>query len=257
MNKIKHVTIEKLWGTKTISTNFHDTVNIFIGANGSHKTTFIQLIEAVLLVDINVLSDIYFEKINIQFYKDDLDYLTVTKNESNDSESTMLKYEFRNEESFEVPCNEIILHRSYRLMSRYRETHLELKKKLSGLINVSWLSVNRDNSLDRNIDRREDREKLKNSVDIKLQELANGLMYYQLQLESETSRLADKFKADVLSLMLYDPSIDYFAPQHLDKFEFVDPSQMKRALFQAFNSLGVLRDSDKMGSIILHTEKLR
>ena len=47
-NRIKKVTIEKLWGVKNISTELYDDVNIFIGVNGSNKTTFLSLIEAAV-----------------------------------------------------------------------------------------------------------------------------------------------------------------------------------------------------------------
>ncbi len=38
-NRIKKVTIEKLWGVKNISTELYDDVNIFIGVNGSCENT--------------------------------------------------------------------------------------------------------------------------------------------------------------------------------------------------------------------------
>ena len=40
-SRIKHVSIKKLWGVKSISTDFHEHINIFIGSNGSSKTTFL------------------------------------------------------------------------------------------------------------------------------------------------------------------------------------------------------------------------
>ena len=64
-SRIKSVSIKKLWGVKNISTEFNEHVNIFIGANGSSKTTFLNLIEATLLCDINTLACIEFETIEI------------------------------------------------------------------------------------------------------------------------------------------------------------------------------------------------
>ena len=48
-SRIKSVSIKKLWGVKNISTEFNEYVNIFIGTNGSSKTTFLNLIEATLI----------------------------------------------------------------------------------------------------------------------------------------------------------------------------------------------------------------
>ena len=50
--------------TKAVASFFRD-VTIFIGLNGTGKTTFINLISAVLTVDIFQLSSLQFEEITI------------------------------------------------------------------------------------------------------------------------------------------------------------------------------------------------
>ena len=70
-SRIKHVSIKKLWGVKDISTDFHEHINIFIGSNGSSKTTFLNLIEATLLCDINTFSNIEFESVEIELALED------------------------------------------------------------------------------------------------------------------------------------------------------------------------------------------
>ena len=77
--KIKHVSIEKLWGMKNISTDFDSNVNIFIGSNGSSKTTFLNLIEAVLVCDINTFMNIDFECIYIEFQSEVVDFVRVQR----------------------------------------------------------------------------------------------------------------------------------------------------------------------------------
>lgn len=66
MSRIVTVDIKGLWGVKNISTTFHPDVNVFIGLNGSSKTTFLNLIEGALLVDIKMLSRITFKSCPFQ-----------------------------------------------------------------------------------------------------------------------------------------------------------------------------------------------
>ena len=65
MFKLKDVTITGFWGQHSINTDFHEDVNIFIGRNGTGKTTFINLLQAVLSVDLELLHSLQFDKIII------------------------------------------------------------------------------------------------------------------------------------------------------------------------------------------------
>jgi ABC-type cobalamin/Fe3+-siderophores transport system ATPase subunit len=242
--KIKHVTIKRLWGVKNISTDFKDDVNIFIGTNGSSKTTFLNLIEATLLVDFNMFSNIEFENIIIDFISSDkskTSTITVTKKATEDS--PLICYSFDGTTEIEIPCNEYLLQRSsYRVSVKYRESIASIKEQLNNIINISWLSVNRDNINPIEFERRELLERFKNMVDIKLQELVRGLIMYQLQLESEVNKIANKFKEDVLSLMLYDEKADLFNIDIINRIKQVNTQQIQGDLYRAFSTLGVGRD---------------
>ena len=63
MFKLKDVTIEGFWGQHTISTDFNEDVNIFIGRNGTGKTTFINILQAIISVDLELLYSLQFDKI--------------------------------------------------------------------------------------------------------------------------------------------------------------------------------------------------
>ena len=215
-SRIKSVSIKKLWGVKNISTEFNEHVNIFIGANGSSKTTFLNLIEATLLCDINTLACIEFETIEIELLSDPVTAIKLCRTINDDTPT--IKYIF-NEAEYEIPCNDM-MYRSYRSYhSKYKEAYQAIKQELSKLINISWLSINRDNTSSFEYDRTRDSvERIKNMVDIKLQELLKKLIVYQLQLESEANKSANKFKEDSLSLMLYNESVDVYKEDATSKY---------------------------------------
>ena len=63
---INEVEITKLWGKYNIQTSFDKDINIFIGINGSYKTTFIRLLYNLLTLDLIKLIDIDFKSIKLQ-----------------------------------------------------------------------------------------------------------------------------------------------------------------------------------------------
>ena len=241
---IKHVTISKLWGIKTISTDFDEHVNIFIGINGSSKTTFLSLIEATLLVDLKVFFSIDFKYIKIDFLGNDIKTLTVTKQEYYDGDF-LISYHFDNDEPISVLCSDFMLKHSFRMPMKFKESYLSIKERVKNLVNISWLSVNRDN-FNHEDSERYDFENIKNMVDAKLQELVKKLLVFQLQLESEANKDSLKFKEEALSLMLYNPSFDNFNEQNLKIFESTDTDSMKRDLYKAFSKLGVAKDKSEL-----------
>ena len=252
-SRINRVSIKKLWGVKNISTTFDKHVNIFIGANGSSKTTFLNLIEATLLCDISTLACIEFETIEIELLSDHVTIIKLSKIINDDMPT--IKY-FFNKAEYEIPCNEMIYrpYRSYHL--KYNESYLYIKQELSKLINISWLSINRDNTSSFEYDRTRDSvERIKNMVDIKLQELLKKLIVYQLQLESEANKSANKFKEDSLSLMLYDESVDVYKKDNLMQIMMTDADLMKKDLYKAYSVLGVAKDKNKQ--IQTHIAKIK
>lgn len=251
-NRIKHVSITKLWGIKNISTQFYDHVNIFIGANGSSKTTFLNLIEAVLLCDISTFTNIEFESIEITLQQENTSVKVI---KINTEDIPTIKYVFNDALEYEIPCTEMPF-RSYRYPSRYREAYSAISEELSRLVNISWLSINRDNTSSIDFERgREYMERIRNTVDLKLQDLIKKLIVYQLQLESEANKSANKFKEEVLSLMLYNESVDVFKNENLQHITSTDTNSMKKDLFSAFKALGVARD--KSEQIQCHISKIK
>lgn len=252
--KIKRILIKKLWGVKDISTDFYSDVNIFIGSNGSSKTTFLNLLEAVLVCDIEIFRSIYFDSITIDFDLQENGQLVVTR--LNDEDICSVKYLFADGSSYDIPCTDSIL-RPYRgVSSKYRETFFALKERLASITNISWLSINRDNLSYSDLDRNRDYvDRIRNMVDYKLIDLIRSLVGYQLQLESEANKNANKFKEEVLSLMLFNESFDKYNIDNITRFELADADQMRRDLYRAFNYLGVVKD--KKDLINRHIQQIK
>lgn len=248
-SRIKHVSIKKLWGVKNISTDFHEHINIFIGSNGSSKTTFLNLIEAALVCDINTFSNIEFESICIIFNCTYTYELTITRKHTD--ELPVVTYRFDDNTEYEIICSEMPFRTYGRLKNR--DVYINLKNKLSEIIKFSWLSINRDNI---EIERGRDYvDKIKNMVDLKMQELTKSLLVYQLQLESEANKDAVKFKEEVLSLMLYNETFDKYDQNNISRFESTDTTSMQRDLFNAFKKLGIVQDKSEF--IRNHIKKIR
>jgi len=174
---------------------------------------------------------------------------------TNTEEIPMIKYIFNHSIEYELPCTETVF-RPYRYPVRYKEAYSNIQEKLSQLVNISWLSINRDNASFFEYERgREYMERIRNMVDMKLQDLVNKLIVYQLQLESEANKNANKFKEEVLSLMLYNESVDIYKTESMERVISTDTDSMRKDLFMAFKALGVAKD--KSEQILVHINKIK
>lgn len=238
MSRIVTVDIKGLWGVKNISTTFHPDVNVFIGLNGSSKTTFLNLIEGALLVDIKMLSRITFKSLSIQIDNSDIFHIEVSKGSREDFQ--IILFTLNKSETYEIP--NIELRHSYR-MGAIREIIESLRSKLNASINISWLSVYRDR--DSFQDNNENSHGLNNDfnvVDAKLRYLMQKLLMYRFQLESELNKISDKFKEDVFSIMLYNKEYDCVDFNKFQTFQSIDSRQLKSELYRVFRKLGIVKD---------------
>lgn len=252
--KIKHVHICGLWGTKDIETSFDPNINIFIGSNGSNKTVFLNLIEAALTVDFKTLVAIDFLKIEMVI---DAEFpnLSIVKDTKEDRVSIV--YKLGNEgniDFYEIEPDSLRLRRYGRFDS---PDIFKVRKRLMEIVNISWLSINRDNLYYNNLDSREIIERFKNMVDVKIEELVKSLGMYQLQLESEANAISNDFKKEVMSMMLYDEKEDNLTTELFDKFKQRNISDLRIQLFKAFKALGITKDrKEAIDSHIKKVEEL-
>lgn len=246
--KIKYVHIYGLWGVKDIVTFFDSNVNIFIGSNGSNKTVFLSLLEAALTADVKTLVSLDFCRIEV-LIDEEVGLIEIVQVQK-DEETEIL---------YKIGSETFIL-QTYPLRAR-RIGHLEvppvfrLRQKLKELINISWLSINRDNIDTQYLDTREVIDKSKNMVDFKIDELVKQLGMYQLQLESEANAISSDFKKEVMSMMLYHEKIDGYKNEYVLNLKNLDISDLKKQLYKAFNAMGIARDQKDM--IDTHISKIK
>lgn len=240
MFRLKDVEIKGFWGEYIVATDFYQDANIFIGRNGTGKTTFINMLQAVITVDIVMLQDMQFDgiivnledgrkkrKIEVAKQADNLKYLSIT-------------YKIGTK-TYELPIvaeNDIryINERRGRLHPKFYKSIREIKEELNSLIRLSYLSVHREKILNDDPFSDSGRE-IGNPIDIKLNHLLSSLTKYQFQLETELSGLAKKFQENVLKSMLYNPDFDQV---DINKKINLDLRPISIGLKQAYRGLGIL-----------------
>ncbi len=235
MYKIDKIKIINFWDNYTIETNLFDSVNIFIGNNGTGKTTLLNLINAVLTIDMDTLLNINFNKIILKLssYKSKIQISVEFK--ETDNKKVYFKYKIRTK-VFEIPYID-----SHRLSfnSRYHTSALRIiencKKEINDIISISLLSVNRDildvNSLK---NRRYSEVDLKSPIDSKLNKLISSLNQYYLNLENSSLNLVKRYQKDVLGSFLYEDKINLSNILESD----INFNELKEGLINAYKDLG-------------------
>jgi predicted ATPase len=256
MLKIKNIVIKGFWGNHTIKTDFYDDVNIFIGRNGTGKTTFINVLQAILTVDLELLFNLQFNSVTINLKnKGSRRKIEVTKIEK-DFQFSFLEYKI-GQKKFELP---ILNNRDSKFMNRnngrisqsfYRQVN-DIKLELNTLINVSYLSVSREKVVKDEFKERR-REDIYNAIDYRLEELIGELQAYQLQLETDLSKLSKKFQENVLKTMLFNEEFDYVKINEPIK---LDIRKTQIGLKQAYRGLGIL-DEQISDTIDRHIEAIK
>lgn len=243
---IKAIHVRKLWGIKNIDVELHDDINIFIGDNGSGKTTLLRLLESILTLDWEVLKEIDFESVEIQVLSSKLHSIIVHKT-TEDNIYPVLTFKIDKKTFSKIHVNEPRIMR--RMMHSYDSSLDMIEEQLQSIINISWLSIARN---EENPEKQVLYGDYKNDVNEKLSQLMGQLVAYRLQLETEISRLTKKLNEDAFSLFLYNKEFDSFYPGLLR--EDIDTDILKSSLFQIFGYYG--NADDHKNDINEHISKI-
>lgn len=264
---VKDVEVKGFWGRTTATASFFTDVTIFIGLNGTGKTTFINLISAVLTVDLFQLSSLQFEEITINLLESDKKSkrkITVTNSQEESSTSAFNNF---NVYKYKVGTNTytVSLTPDARLkrpiserevLLRYlspaaRRQYLALKQEISGLVEVSQISVYRQVS---NENFEADPRQRVTAVDERLQQLFERFSRYQLKLETQLNERSTLFQQEALGSLLYNEEFDEFNTQRLDQVSEIDLETQEDKLSKAFKELGIKGKSEQIRK---HINRLR
>lgn len=255
MFTIYKVLIEGFWDNYKIETKFHDDINIFIGKNGTGKTTFINILQGVLTANISLLSALQFRKIEITLKKGRQRKSIKVEKTADNIEYKSIVFQVGNRK-FELPFLDRYTPnlRPGRIHPRVMEAIDEIRSEIESLYRISYLSVHRElwDDVDEDAHLSSGQRGRLNTVDKRLIKLMNDLTSYQLRLETEANTLSKEFERQVLQSMLFDETIDIL---DLDVKRKIDLAALKKGLIQAYQDLNVLNKEVQL-DINKHVEKI-
>jgi len=207
MFKIQTVEIDGFWNSLNLRAELCDGVNIFIGRNGTGKTTFINILEAALTADLYLLESLQFSQIRL-FLKNKRKSrnIVITKTPLMPYDRLTVKIGKRTFELALIPKEP-----DYRrhIHPKYADELNSLKESLNELVNISWLSIQRELLGDEYRESFQHRpSSINNPIDQRISDLTRRFTSYQVQLQSMINNISNKFRNDVLTNILYSEAFD-------------------------------------------------
>ena len=236
---IESFEITNLWGYQDFDIVFSKDVNILIGPNGSGKTTVLNLLHFILSADFRSLLNVKFGHAEIK--------LRSFKGRSKrtvriEVTGRFLKLKIGHKE-YEIDI-EIFSGRRFSQASLFYEVDdtvrqplpRELYDRLTTLVPLVWLPVSRRLPVTEDEEKRYRRTNPLESVDLRLEELLEGLFHYHSRLNTLLSERYKEFEHQVLSVMLYSKDHD-----RLGLIPSSSPTRAEKAqLLRAFRAAGLL-----------------
>lgn len=212
MSYIQSVDIDGFWTTKVVHIEFNRDLNFLIGRNGIGKTTVINIISAILRGDVAAIHSAPFEHalIKLRAVSGNKRPVVEVKKEVMDEALGIQRVVFNVKErsrgsgkqyTFGLPLEE----RHYREIRwprhrRFHEERIQLRKVLSRIVEVNWLSVHRG-ILEG--ERRGPRDEGSGStVDQKLSEISRAFSNYFSLLSSKAETKNKSFQEKILLSLL-------------------------------------------------------
>lgn len=235
MYKILEVSINGFWQKGNASSLFKEDVNIVIGDNGSGKTTFMNILHAVLAVDSEALLLNDFSSVSIKLYNGkSTKKIKATKLENDKSAYPKIEYQISTKKfSFHIGDEQSL---PFSVRRRVQEESKVVKDELSKLVSLASLSVYRIAS-ELEVDTRERSSKRSLSpVDMRLNNLMQRLTHYQLELSFQAREVSSKLQRDVLISLLYEKRSN--EPEQGLILEF-DEETERDSILLAYKQLGL------------------
>ncbi|WP_405229334.1 AAA family ATPase [Lentisalinibacter sediminis] len=247
MNIVESAEISGFWGDRTVSCALQPDVNFLIGANGSGKTTVINLLAAALQGDFSTLDRFPFKSISIGLKEVGgrrKPSILVTKRSPRRASFQTVEYQIRNAAS-EPPRkysldeyeHQKLLRRMY-AADRHLASSASIRRRrmtrgvvqhLRQLVSVNWLSIHR--STFNRLFAEED-ESYESTVDKKIEDLGDGLVRYF----SSISRMRDELLAD-FQQQVFLSLIDL--PKDSDSTPALEFESLREGLTAIYEQFGV------------------
>lgn len=212
------------WRDRELSIDFDRHVNFLIGPNGTGKTTIVNLLNAVLSGDFRVLDRIDFQRVVVQLSPASgaPDSVSVEVSKSPDKRPAFPELNYRISDgggkeiaSFSLDdLEEQMSIRDPRYHMRRRSFARNIvQQTLSGMVDISWLSVHRH---DATPGERAD-SSAESLVDMKLDAQSNLLVRYFSRLDQRSASAFNDFQKSVFLSLLsgQEDSFDFWS-----KFDF-------------------------------------
>ena len=237
---IESFEITNLWGYQDVDLVFSKDVNVLIGPNGSGKTTVLNLLHFILSADCRSLLNVKFEHAEIK--------LKSFKGRSKRTVRVEVTGRFLKlkigHQAYEIDI-EIFSGRRFSQASLFYEVDdplgqmlpRELYDGLTTLVPLVWLPVSRRLPVTENEERRYRKTNPLESVDLRLEELLEGLFHYHSRLNTLLSERYKEFEHQVLSVILYSKDLD-----RLDLTPSLPTKAEKAQLLGAFEAAGLLNE---------------
>ncbi|WLH16135.1 AAA family ATPase [Pseudomonas simiae] len=233
MYKITEVKISGFWGSYTAHLKFGNDVNIVIGKNGTGKTTFMNILSAVLTVDSVALDENDFTEVVVKLkHRSKVKTIKVTK-ALNGPYSVVYYSISRLTHSFPLLLGD---EARFNSMARRRalEAVSEVKSSMEEFVSIASLSVYRFRA-GAEQEARERNRRLMGPVDLHLDRLLQGLTSYQLELSQAARNISLELQRDVLTSLLYRAGDTNKAGYALD----FDEERERKDLVSVYKNLGI------------------
>lgn len=248
MHKILEVSIDGFWQKYNATSKFKEDVNIVIGDNGSGKTTFMNILHAVLAVDPEALFLNDFTAVVIKLSNGKSSkQIKAIKIENDKSTYPIIEYQISTKKFlFQIGDEQSL---PFSLRRRMQDELKRTKDEPSKLVSLASLSVYRIAS-ESDLEMRDRSSKRSLSpVDMRLNNLMQRLTHFQLELSLKVRDVSSQLQKDVLVSLLYEKKTNETEQAYGIDF---DEAAERSSLLTAYKQLG-LTGSDITKRILDHT----
>lgn len=237
MYKISSVEINGFWQKYKIKSDFDSYVNIVIGMNGTGKTTFMNILHAVLSVDIDALFENDFSSITLKLSNgENTKTIKAEKKENDISPFPIIEYKISTRK-YSLPLfgHDEVRNLPMSLRRRAFEEASKVKAELENFVSLASLSVYRiGNEIDPESRERVNKRPM-SPVDLRLNTLMQRLTHYQLELSTDARIVSSKLQRDVLTSLLYQKG----ESDVRSLTSSYDETNERKNLITAYSQLGV------------------